>query len=59
MHFVTVGSFCEIYPGEAKVMEPDEITQWKWFPLDNLPSPIFPPSQKILDNHKAGEFYKY
>ncbi len=58
-HFVTVGLFCENYPYEPKVMEPDEITEWKWFPLDKLPSPIFPPSQKILNNYNAGKFYKY
>ena len=50
-HFVTIGFFCESFEGEPKVMEPEEITQWKWFLLDCLPSPLFPPSAKILKTY--------
>jgi len=57
-HFVTAGMLLKEYPEEPRVMEPDEITQWKWFPIDQLPSPIFPPSQKILSNYAEGKFYK-
>lgn len=49
-HFVTIGFLYENFEGEPKVMEPDEIIEWKWFELDNLPSPIFFPSEKILKN---------
>jgi len=58
-HFVTIGFLCEKFEGEPKVMEPDEITEWQWFNLDNLPKPIFPPSEKILKNFAEGEIYKY
>ena len=58
-HFVTIGMILKEYSGEARVMEPDEITVWDWFPLDQLPSPLFPPSQKILNNYKEGKMYKY
>lgn len=58
-HFVTIGLLCINYPGEPRVMEPDEITQWKWFPLDKLPSPLFFPSEKILKNYQEKQFYKY
>lgn len=57
-HFVTVGMLLKEYPGEAQVTEPDEITQWKWFSLNDLPTPIFKPSQKIIDNYTEGKFYK-
>ncbi len=50
-HFVTVGFVCKSFPREPKVMEPDEITEWKWFSLNDLPSPIFFPSEKILKNY--------
>ena len=33
-HFVTIGMILKEYSGEARVMEPDEITVWDWFPLD-------------------------
>jgi len=50
-HFVTIGFLCKDFEGEPKVMEPDETTKWRWFSLNNLPSPIFFPSKKILDNY--------
>ena len=57
-HFVTIGFFCKDFEGEPKVMEPDEITEWRWFELNNLPSPIFFPSEKILKNflNKSNRF---
>lgn len=51
-HFVTVGFLCWDFEGEPKVMEPDEIVEWEWFTLDKLPSPIYFPSQKILEIYK-------
>ena len=49
-HFVTIGFLCKDFQGEAEVMEPDEIVEWKWFDLNNLPNPIYFPSEKILKN---------
>lgn len=47
-HFVTIGFLCKDFPGEPKVMEPDEITEWEWFDLNNPPKPMFSPSEKML-----------
>lgn len=49
-HFVTIGFVCDDFEGEPRVMEPDEITEWKWFDLDNLPRPMFFPSEKMIKN---------
>jgi ADP-ribose pyrophosphatase YjhB (NUDIX family) len=57
-HFVTVGLLSEDFEGEAKAMEPDEITEWKWFDLKNLPAPLYFPSAKVLQNYKENKFYK-
>jgi 8-oxo-dGTP diphosphatase len=57
-HFVTCGFLCTDFDGEAKVMEPDEITKWEWFDINNLPSPIFPPSGKIVKNYLDKIFYQ-
>ena len=57
-HFVTIGFLCVDFEGEPKVMEPDEITKWEWFDLNNLPSPIFPPSEKIIKNYLAKKIYQ-
>ena len=48
-HFVTIGFLCKDFEGEPKVLEPDEIVEWKWFKLNNLPSPLYMPSKKVLD----------
>lgn len=56
-HFVTVGMISEDFSGETRVMEPDEITEWRWFDLNDLPSPLYFPSAKILENYRRGVFY--
>jgi 8-oxo-dGTP diphosphatase len=56
-HFVTIGLFSENFSGKEEVMEPDEITEWKWFDLNSLPAPLFFPSKKVLENYKAEKFY--
>jgi 8-oxo-dGTP diphosphatase len=56
-HFVTIGLISENFEGEARVMEPDEITEWKWFSMDALPSPLYFPSAKVLENYRKKKFY--
>ena len=56
-HFVTIGFLYETAEGEPKVMEPDEITEWEWFDLNNLPTPIYSPSQKVLDRYRDRKIY--
>jgi 8-oxo-dGTP diphosphatase len=56
-HFITIGLFAEEFEGEPQVMEPDEITEWKWFDLKELPSPMYFPSAKVLENYNRKEFY--
>jgi len=57
-HFLTIGFLCTKFDGEPKVMEPDEITKWEWFDLNNLPSPLFPPSAKIIKNYLTKKIYQ-
>lgn len=57
-HFVTIGFLCEDFQGEVQVMEPDEITKWEWFDLNNLPKPLFFPSEKVIKNYLDGVIYK-
>lgn len=56
-HFVTIGLLVKEWSGKAKVMEPDEITKWQWFDLNDLPSPKYFPSFEVIDNYLAGKFY--
>jgi 8-oxo-dGTP diphosphatase len=56
-HFVTVGLFSEDFKGEPSVTEPDEIVEWRWFTLGDLPDPLFFPSAKVINNYQKGLFY--
>ncbi len=56
-HFVTIGMFSDDFSGEAQVMEPDEIVEWKWFDLNQLPKNIYFPSAKVLENYGRKKFY--
>jgi 8-oxo-dGTP diphosphatase len=56
-HFITLGFLCTEIEGEPRVMEPDEITRWDWFPLDRLPSPLFSASAAILERYRAGTVF--
>jgi 8-oxo-dGTP diphosphatase len=56
-HFLTVGLIAKKICGEPQVMEPDEITEWGFFGLDELPENLFEPSKNVLANYKAGKFY--
>ncbi|MEK7482241.1 MAG: NUDIX domain-containing protein [Patescibacteria group bacterium] len=57
VHFITIGFLCHEIEGEAKVMEPDEIVEWQWFSLDNLPSPVYAPSLKIIESFQEKQIY--
>ncbi len=56
-HFITLGLFSDEFEGFPRTMEPDEITEWKWFNLNSLPENIYFPSAKILENYKQQKFY--
>ena len=56
-HFITIGMFCDDFEGEPEVLEPDEIVEWRWFELDNLPEPVYFPSARALENYKQKKFY--
>lgn len=57
-HFVTIGLYSAEEPGgEPRVAEPDKITEWRWFPLERLPEPLFFPSERVLENYRTETFY--
>jgi ADP-ribose pyrophosphatase YjhB (NUDIX family) len=56
-HYMTVGLLAFKFKGEARVMEPDEMTEWKWFDLNHLPSPRYFPSFMVINNFKKKKFY--
>lgn len=41
--------------GAIEVVEPDKTVKWKWFPLGNLPSPLFSGIEELITNYFHGE----
>ncbi len=56
-HFMTVGLVAESWVGEAQVMEPDEMTEWGWFDINDLPQPRYFPSFEVIENYVQKKFY--
>lgn len=40
-HYVHIGLYAEWKNGEPRVLEEDRSEEWRWYPLDDLPSPLF------------------
>lgn len=57
-HFITIGFLTNNFEGEPKVMEPNKITEWRWFSLNELPEPMFLPSLKLINNYLKNKIYK-
>lgn len=47
-HYITVFVLAESESGEPKVMEPNKCERWGWFGWDELPQPLFLPSQNLM-----------
>ncbi len=56
-HFLTAGLVAREWESEAKVMEPDEIIEWKWFDINNLPKERYFPSFEVIENYIQSKFY--
>lgn len=57
-HFITLGFLCTEFSGEPAVKEPDEIVEWRWWPLEQLPENIFFPSKNVLTNYHSKRVYR-
>jgi len=53
-HWIDVEFQAEIESGEPRATRPDEIDEWAWYPLDDLPRPIFEPAQYALEAYRSG-----
>lgn len=54
---VTIGARASYKAGKVKAKQQDRVVDWRWYSLDNLPSPIIEADTKIIKCHKQGEFY--
>ena len=53
-HWIDVEFLGDILSGEPRTAAPDELTEWTWYPIDQLPTPIFEPAELALQSYRTG-----
>ena len=56
-HYVDIEFLGEIGNQEPRLMEPEAFIDSGWFPLDQLPHPLFHAMRYALDSYRSGEHY--
>jgi len=56
-HYVDITFVARYVSGEPTNNAPEETTDWHWFPLEKLPSPLFPPVKTYLEALKTGQHF--
>lgn len=56
-HYIDIGMVADWVSGEPKVMEPDKLESWKWYPLNKLPKPLFAAEPNYIEAYKTGKVY--
>ncbi|OHA21531.1 MAG: hypothetical protein A2849_03860 [Candidatus Taylorbacteria bacterium RIFCSPHIGHO2_01_FULL_51_15] len=57
-HYVHVGFLAEGVAGEVQNKEPDKCSEWGWFLLSALPSPIYFSHGEIIQAFRDGNAFK-
>lgn len=47
-HYITVFQIVTEFSGQPKVMEPHKSEVWRWFDLNDLPTPLFRPLVNLM-----------
>lgn len=56
-HYVDIEFVGEIGGQEPSLVEPEAFSDSGWFPLDNLPGPLFHAMRYALDSYGTGQNY--
>jgi len=56
-HYTHIGLLADWKSGEAKILEPEKCEGWDWYDVDNLPQPLFLPTELFFDSLKTGKNY--
>lgn len=52
----SVGVYALSYEGKLRHREEHQNTPWRWYDLDNLPTPLFDPSKLAIEDYKKKKF---
>jgi len=55
-HYLNLYTFVTKFSGELCVKEPDKVEDWQWFPISDLPTPLFASIKKIALNNSFENF---
>jgi len=53
-HYVDVDMVADCSEGEAVANEPDKCSEWKWYHRDQLPSPLFIVTKRMIEAYING-----
>lgn len=56
-HYVHIGLIADWKSGEPKVLEPQRSESWGWYPLENLPHPLFEFCKLAYKSYKTKQNY--
>jgi ADP-ribose pyrophosphatase YjhB (NUDIX family) len=54
-HYITIIYEVDVYIGKIKIMEPDKLSEWKFFAYNELPKNLFLPFKNFIEK----ENYKF
>jgi 8-oxo-dGTP diphosphatase len=53
-HYITIFYRAQYVSGEARVMEPEKCTEWRWWPWSRLPEPLMEGNARMKERHPWG-----
>ncbi|MDX6410494.1 MAG: 8-oxo-dGTP diphosphatase [Gaiellaceae bacterium] len=53
-HYITLWFAADAFSGEPTIAAPHEMSELRWFQLDQLPEPLFPPLLRLLNGEHLG-----
>jgi 8-oxo-dGTP diphosphatase len=56
-HYVDIGLVADWKSGEPQIIEPDKISGWDWYNIDELPKPLFSTIPSYIEAFKTGKNY--
>jgi 8-oxo-dGTP diphosphatase len=54
---ILINFMAELESGEPIDFEHENIGEWQWCDIDNLPEPLFYPTKLLIDSYKNGKNY--